>query len=57
MEAYMESHGGQTAFATKVGTTDRTLRSFRKTGRVRRDIFKNIAGAMDIRPDELLKPE
>jgi hypothetical protein len=57
MEAYMESHGGQTAFATKVGTTDRTLRSFRKTGRVRLDIFKAIAGAMGTTPDELLKPE
>jgi hypothetical protein len=57
MEAYMESHGGQTAFATKVGTTDRTLRSFRQTGRVRRDIFDAIAGAMKTTPDELLKPE
>jgi hypothetical protein len=57
MEAYMESHGGQTAFATKVGTTDRTLRSFRQTGRVRRDIFDAIAGAMNTTPDELLKPE
>src|SRR5262249_36815820 len=53
MEAYIESHGGQTAFAIKVGTTDRTLRSFRKTGRVRRDIFDAIAGAMDTTPDEL----
>jgi hypothetical protein len=57
MEAYMESHDGQTAFATKVGTTDRTLRSFRQTGRVRRDIFIAIAGAMGTTRDELIKPE
>lgn len=57
MEAYMESHGGQTKFAIKVGTTDRTLRSFRRNGRVRPDIFDAIAGAMGTTPEELLKPE
>jgi hypothetical protein len=58
MEAYMESHGyGQTAFATKVDATDRTLRSFRRTGKVRRDIFHAIAREMGTTPDQLLKPE
>jgi hypothetical protein len=57
MEHYMESHGGQTDFANKVGTTDRTLRSFRKNGRIRRDIFEAIAGAMGTTPEELLKSE
>jgi hypothetical protein len=57
MEVYMESHGGQTAFAIKVDTTDRTLRSFRNTGRIRRDIFHNIAVAMGTTAEELQKPE
>lgn len=58
MEAYMESNGiGQTEFAREVDTTDRTLRSLRRTGRVRRDIFNNIARAMKTTPEELLKSE
>jgi hypothetical protein len=48
---------GQTDFASSIGTTDRTLRAFRKTGRVRRDIFKAIAKGMNITKEELLKPE
>lgn len=57
MTYFMESHGGQTAFAIEVGTTDRTLRSFRTTGRIRRDIFDNIARAMGTTAEELHKPE
>jgi hypothetical protein len=58
MEAYMTAKPiGQTAFANQVGTTDRTLRSFRATGRIRRDIFFNIAKAMGLKVDELVKPE
>ena len=55
MEAYIQDHGiGQTEFANAAQTTDRTLRSFRKTGKVRRDIFEGIAKAMGITKDELM---
>jgi hypothetical protein len=58
MEAYMESTGiGQTEFAVQVGTTDRTLRTFRQTGKVRRGIFDAIAKAMGTTREALLKPE
>jgi hypothetical protein len=58
MEAYLESNGiGQTEFAVEVGTTDRTLRTFRKTGKVRRDIFDSIATKMGTTRELLLKPE
>jgi hypothetical protein len=57
MEAYIQSHDGPSKFAVQANTTERTIRNFRKTGRVRRDIFKNIADAMDTTPEELLKPE
>lgn len=56
METYLEVHGiGLTEFATKVGTTDRTLRSFRKTGKIKRDIFEEIAKAMGMTKESLLK--
>ena len=58
MEAYMVSKGiGQTEFAVQVGTTDRTLRTFRQKGKVRRDIFDAIAKAMGTTREALLKPE
>jgi len=58
MESYLESNPmKRSAFAVQAQTTDRTLRSFRKTGKVRTDIFKNIAKAMDITPEALLKPD
>ena len=58
MEAFLESKAiGQTDFANSVGTTDRTLRAFRKTGKVRRDIFDAIAMKMNITKAELMKPE
>jgi hypothetical protein len=58
METYLDSNPTKrTAFAIQAQTTDRTLRSFRKTGKVRRDIFENIAKAMGITPETLLKPE
>jgi hypothetical protein len=59
MEAYIESKVmSQTSFANQIGTTDRTLRKFRKTGKIRRDIFHTIAKAIGIPPEEaLLKPE
>jgi hypothetical protein len=56
LEAYLESNGiGVTEFATKALTTDRTIRSFRKTGRVKRDILENIARAMGVTKEVLLK--
>lgn len=56
MERYLQEKGmGLTDFAGNAQTTDRTLRSFRKTGKVRRDIFRSIAKAMGITPDELLR--
>jgi hypothetical protein len=56
MEDYIAKNGlDQTKFAIRAGTTDRTLRSFRQTGRVRRDIFENIAKAMGTTKEALLK--
>jgi DNA-binding Xre family transcriptional regulator len=58
MENYLKSKGmGQTDFAATVGTTDRTLRSFRKTGRVRRDILDSIAKHMGTTKEALLRLE
>jgi hypothetical protein len=58
MVAYIESKVmTQTEFASKVGTTDRTLRAFRRTGKVRRDIFDAIARAMGTTREELARPE
>jgi hypothetical protein len=58
MVTYMESKAiGQTQFATSADTTDRTLRRFRKTGKVRRDIFDSIAKAMGITAETLLKTD
>jgi hypothetical protein len=56
METYLKSKSiGQTDFAATVGTIDRTLRSFRKSGKVRRDIFKSIAKHMGTTMEALLK--
>lgn len=56
MEKYLDCKGiGQTDFATTVGTTDRTLRSFRKTGKVRRDILESIAKHMGTTKEALLE--
>lgn len=56
MESYIESKGlGFTDFASRAGTTDRTLRKFRKTGKVRRDILRGIAHAMGLKIEDLLK--
>lgn len=58
MEAYMESKGiHQSEFGVQLGTTERTLRKFRQTGKVRRDIFDAIAKAMGTTREALLKPE
>jgi hypothetical protein len=58
MEAYLKANAiGQTDFASTAGTTDRTLRSFRRTGKVRRDIFDSIAKVMGTTREALLSPE
>lgn len=58
MEAYWEAKAiSQTDFASQIGTTDRTLRAFRKTGRIRRNIFDSIAKGMGLTKQELMKPE
>lgn len=57
MEAFLEENGiGPPEFAGRVKTTERTLRSFRRSGRIRREIFKAIAEAMGTTPEALLKP-
>jgi len=56
LEEFVEARGiGFTEFAIQAGTTDRTIRKFRKTGRVRRDIFHNIAKVMGLKVEDLLK--
>jgi hypothetical protein len=56
MEHYIQNHGlGYTEFAITVGTTDRTLRNFRRTGTIKRAIFIEIAKAMHTTREELLK--
>jgi DNA-binding Xre family transcriptional regulator len=45
-----------TNFAVQSQTTDKTLRKFLKTGKVRLAIFNAIAGAMETTPEDLLKP-
>lgn len=58
LSEYMHRKGiRQTSFAIAANTTDRTIRSFLKTGKVRKDIFDSIAKAMELSHDELLKPE
>ena len=55
MQDYIESMGlGQEEFARSAQTTARTLLSFRKTGKVRRDIFDDIARAMGLTRDQLM---
>lgn len=55
LEAYVQRTGiGLTEFATQIGTTDRTLRSFRKTGKIRRSIFEGIAKGMRTTKESLL---
>jgi len=56
LEDYLNAKGiGLTDFASRAQTTDRTLRSFRKTGKVRRNIFASIAKAMGTTTEDLLK--
>jgi hypothetical protein len=55
MEAHLEVHAiSVTEFAGRVGTTDRTLRKFRQTGKINRETFDSIATKMGLTRDELL---
>lgn len=56
MEKFVDEKflGNMQKFATLAKTTDRTLRKFRATGRVKRSILYDIAKAMKIEPEELL---
>lgn len=45
----------QTEFAIQVDTTDRTIRRFRKSGRIRHEIFDRIAQRMGMTREALLK--
>jgi hypothetical protein len=57
MEAFLAKGIGQTELAIQAGTTDRTLRNFRRTGKIRRDLLDGIAKAMGTTRNELLKPD
>jgi hypothetical protein len=55
MKAYMNTKGlNQTEFAIQAGTTDKTIRKFRQTGKVKRSILDGIASAMGVSRQELL---
>ncbi|MGI9074286.1 MAG: helix-turn-helix domain-containing protein [Bryobacteraceae bacterium] len=57
IESHLTSTGmSLTDFANSVGTSDRTLRRFRQTRKIRRDIFVQIAKRLGTTPEELLKP-
>lgn len=56
LEKYIRDKGmGLTEFAIQAQTTDRTLLRFRKTGKLRRDLFENVAKAMGTTKEELMK--
>jgi hypothetical protein len=58
MEAYRKSKGiGLTEFASQVGASERTIRRFRKVGKLRLSIFGDIARVMKTTKEELLKTE
>jgi hypothetical protein len=55
LEAYVKKRGmSYTEFATEARTSDKTLRGFRKTSRVRRYVFDGIAKAMGLTREQLL---
>jgi DNA transposition AAA+ family ATPase len=57
MQEFIDSQGmNQTEFAIRGGTSDKTIRKFRQTGKVKRSILTGIAAAMSISKEELLKP-
>ncbi len=55
MEAFIEARGMKQAdFARRAKTSERTILSFRRTGKVRKDIFRDIATAMGTTAEILL---
>lgn len=57
MESFLAAKGvGQTEFATVLGITDRTLRAFRRTGRIKRETFNKIAIEMGTTREKLMDP-
>lgn len=55
MEAFMNSKAmNQKEFSIQAGTTEKTIRKFRQTGRVKRSILDGIASAMGISREKLL---
>lgn len=58
IEKHLETKGiGANVFARNVGTTERTLRKFRNTGRIRRDLFDEIAKELGMDKEALLSAE
>jgi hypothetical protein len=56
VEHYMSANGiGASEFAVLCETTDRTLRRFRRTGKIRRDILHRIAKVMGTTFEGLLR--
>ena len=56
MTAYVErTSGGVAAFASKAQISERTFRSFRASGRIRKDLLSGIAKAMKISTEDLLR--
>lgn len=56
VETFIRAKGmSLTEFATQVGTTDKTLRKFRKTGRIKRSIFDDMAKVMKLTREQLLR--
>jgi len=56
MQEFMDSHClNQTEFAIQANTSDKTIRKFRRTGQIKRSIVPDIAKAMGITKEELLR--
>lgn len=56
--AYMESKGlTETQFGNQFQSTDRTVRSFRKSGKLRRSTFEAMAESMGLTIEQLLRGE
>lgn len=56
--AYMESKGlTETQFGNQFQSTDRTVRNFRKSGKIRRSTFEAMAKSMGLTIEQLLRGE
>jgi hypothetical protein len=53
---YVESNGGYEMLARKAKITVKTVRSFEKTGKIRRSILDDIAAVMGTTSEDLIKP-